>query len=165
MTRAAVVLCALLGLSLSGNAQSTEGWRAFGGSWSATGEQQTISTEGPRAAAVIRLSGSLVLTTGDGLSRGFRAEALGFDDGFAARLGRAVWTDDRGDRIFSELKGDPLETGRRWVGTITGGSGRYANISGEYELTWQYVVRTEDGVFQGRSADLRGRFRPGPATP
>jgi hypothetical protein len=164
MTRTAVVLCVLLGLTLSGGAQPTNLWRTFGGSWSATGQEETIPTGGPRLAAVTRLSGSLVLTRGAGLSRGFRGEAIGFDDGFAARLGRSVWTDDRGDRIFSELKGDPLETGRHWTGTITGGSGRYANISGEYELTWQYVVRTEDGAFQGRSADLRGRFRLGPVT-
>ena len=165
MSRIAVTLCLLLGLVLSGDAQPTDGWRTFGGSWSATGQQETIPTEGSRAAALIRLSGSLVLTDGEGLSRGFRGEAIGFDDGFATRLGRAVWTDDRGDRVFSELKGEPLETGRRWIGTITGGSGRYANISGDYELSWQYVIRTEDGVFQGRAADLKGRFRLGSGAP
>jgi len=39
-----------------------------------------------------------------------------------------VWTDRLGDRLFSRLKGDPLETGRRVVGTITGGTGRYAGL-------------------------------------
>jgi hypothetical protein len=106
-----------------------------------------------------------VLTANSGLSRGFRSEAIGFDDGAAIRLGRSVWTDERGDRIFSELRGEPLEKGRRWIGTITGGSGRYAHVSGEYELTWQYVIRTEDGAFQGRAADLTGRFRLGSASP
>ena len=72
---------------------------------------------------------------------------------------------DRGDRIFSEIRGEPLEKGRRWIGTITGGSGLYARMSGEYELTWQYVIRTEDGAFQGRAADLKGRFRLGSGPP
>jgi len=106
-----------------------------------------------------------VLTGGNGLGRGFRGEAIGFDDGAAVRLVRSVWTDDRGDRIFSEIRGEPLEKGRRWIGTITGGSGPYARMSGEYELTWQYVIRTEDGAFQGRAADLKGRFRLGSASP
>ena len=165
MTRAAVALCVLLGAAPLTSAQPTEGERTFSGSWSATGQQETIPTEGVRAASIVRLSGSLVLTDGSGLSRGFRGEAIGFDDGAAVRLVRSVWTDDRGDRIFSELRGEPLEKGRRWIGTITGGSGRYAHMAGEYELTWQYVIRTEDGAFQGRAADLKGRFRLGSASP
>lgn len=164
-SRAAVALCVLLVPALPTGAQSTEGERTFSGSWSATGQQETIPTEGVRAASIVRLSGSLVLTGGSGLSRGFRGEAIGFDDGAAVRLVRSVWTDDRGDRIFSEIRGEPLEKGRRWIGTITGGSGPYARMSGEYELTWQYVIRTEDGAFQGRAADLKGRFRLGSGPP
>ena len=165
MNRAAVALCVLLGAAPLTSAQPTEGERTFSGSWSATGQQETIPTEGVRAASIVRLSGSLVLTGGSGLSRGFRGEAIGFDDGAAVRLVRSVWTDDRGDRIFSEIRGEPLEKGRRWIGTITGGSGPYARMSGEYELTWQYVIRTEDGAFQGRAADLKGRFRLGSGPP
>jgi len=164
-SRAAVALCVLLVPALPTGAQPTEGERTFSGSWSATGQQETIPTEGVRAASIVRLSGSLVLTGGNGLGRGFRGEAIGFDDGAAVRLVRSVWTDDRGDRIFSEIRGEPLEKGRRWMGTITGGSGPYARMSGEYELTWQYVIRTEDGAFQGRAADLKGRFRLGSGPP
>ena len=161
MSRAVAALYLLVGLAPSLIAQSAGGERTFAGSWSATGQEETLPTEGSRAASIVRLSGSLILTSGDGLSRGFRGEAIGFDDGAAIRLGRSVWTDDRGNRIFSELKGEALESGRRWIGTITGGSGRYADLSGEYELSWQYVIRTEDGAFQGRAADLKGRFRLG----
>ena len=52
-------------------------------------------------------------------------------------VGRAVWTDGRGDRIFSELSGEPLQTGRRISGTITGGTGRMRGVTGDYELTWR----------------------------
>ena len=74
-------------------------------------------------------------------------------------MGRAVWTDERGDRIYSRLKGEPLATGRRIVGTITGGTGRYAALEGEYSFTWQYVVAAEDGAIQGRAVRLEGRVR------
>jgi hypothetical protein len=51
------------------------------------------------------------------------------------------------------------------VGTITGGTGRYAGLDGEYAFTWQYVVAPADGagVIQGRAADLSGRVRRGDA--
>jgi len=137
----------------------SEDWRAFSGTWSASGRRQTLRTEGNRPAAIIQLSGAVVLASPAGLSSAFRAEAIGFDDGTQTAVGRAVWTDSRGDLVFSVLKGEPLATGRRITGTITGGTGRYANIAGDWELTWQFVVETEDGEVQGRAADLKGRAR------
>lgn len=134
-------------------------WVAFEGSWSATGERHTLPTQANRTAAIVRLSGAVVLTGHGGLGRGFRGEAIGYDDGQAVSLGRWVWTDDRGDRIFGELKGEPIATGRRTVGTITGGTGPYSGITGEYEFSWQYVVTEGATTVQGRTTGLKGRFR------
>jgi hypothetical protein len=130
----------------------------FQGSWSASGRRHTLPTEGSRPAAVVQLSGAVVLTDPAG---GFQGEALAFDDGASLSAGRAVWTDARGDRVFSTVRGDSLQSGRRIIGIITGGTGRYAGVTGDYTLTWQYVVSGEDDVVQGRAVDLRGRFRPG----
>jgi hypothetical protein len=138
---------------------SGEGWRSFEGTWSASGRRQTVATEGGGAAAIVEMSGAVVLTSGEGLSRGFSGEAIGFDDGEGVSVGRCVWTDESGDRLFSRLKGEPLQTGKRLVGTITGGTGRYAGLEGEYSFTWQYVVPAEDGAVQGRAVDLKGRVR------
>ena len=110
-----------------------------------------MAIEGGAEAAVVELWGAVALSRGDGLSRGFHGQAVGFDDGQGVSVGRAVWTDERGDRIYSRLKGEPLATGRRIVGTITGGTGRYAGLEGEYSFTWQYVVAAEDGAIQGRA--------------
>jgi hypothetical protein len=110
-------------------------------------------------AAIVEISGAVVLTIGEGLSRGFRGEAIGFDDGQGLSVGRSVWTDENGDRLFSRLRGEPLQTGNRLVGTITGGTGRYAGLEGEYSFAWQYVVPAEDGFIQGRSVGLKGRVR------
>ena len=134
-------------------------WIAFEGSWSATGERHTLPTQENRTAAIVRLSGSVVLTAGGGLGRGFRGEAIGYDNGYEVGVGRWVWTDDRGDRLFGDLKGGPVATGRRTVGTVTGGTGRYAGIRGEYEFTWQYVVSEGTTMVQGRATGLKGRFR------
>jgi hypothetical protein len=137
--------------------QAVDG-ESFGGAWSATGTRQTLPTEGGGTAAVVHITGAIVLTEGAAVGAGFRGEAIGFDNGNIA-AGRAVWTDARGDQVFSTLTGEPIRTGRRIVGTITGGTGRFAGVSGAYEMTWQYVVSGEGDAIQGRSADLRGRLR------
>jgi hypothetical protein len=134
----------------------------FAGSWSAVGRRQTLRTETGHDAAIIQLSGTLVITRAGGagtLPSAFRAEAIGFAEGDQPGVGRAVWTDSRGDVVFSTLNVERLGTGRRVIGTITGGTGRYAALAGEWDLTWQFVVETEDGEVQGRAADVKGRFR------
>jgi hypothetical protein len=163
----AVLVALLIATSVLGSRASQLAGReaAFSGSWSATGRRQTLPTGTNQDAAIVTLSGAVVLAQPGGLSAGFRGEAIGYDDGRGMATGRAVWTDDNGNRVFSELRGDPLATGRRIVGTITGGTGRYQGITGTYELTWQYVVRGEDDVVQGRAVDLRGRARIGGGAP
>ncbi len=141
-------------------APASGGWRTFTGSWSARGQRQAIPTEGGRTAGIVHLSGAIVLAKGTELGGGILADAIAFDDGRSLSVGRAVWTDARGDRVFSELRGEPVATGRRILGTITGGTGRYNGLVGEYELTWQYVAQDDDAV-QGRAVDLRGRIRKG----
>jgi hypothetical protein len=140
-------------------ASAPDGSRTFQGSWSAVGRRHTLPTD-RGTASVVQLSGAVVLTDGTGARFGFQGQAIGFDDADGLNVGRAVWTDAHGNRVFSVLKGEPLQTGRRIVGTIAGGSGAYAGVTGEYELTWQYVVSGEDGVVQGRTVDLTGRLRP-----
>jgi hypothetical protein len=131
----------------------------FDGTWSASGQRQTMPTENGRLAAIARVSGAVVLSHGSGIAAGFAAEAIAFDDGTSETTGRAVWTDGAGDRIFSTLRGGPLQAKRRITGTITGGTGRWAGVTGDYELSWQYVVSADGGEIQWRSIDLRGRLR------
>jgi hypothetical protein len=167
MTRAAAML--LAGALLAGGAltpavqvQSTapaEG--TFEGVWSASGERQTLATEHDSPASIVRLSGAVVLKGGGGLGRGFRGELIGYDDGRDLGVGRWMWTDDKGDRIFGVVKGNVLAAGRQFVCTITGGSGRYAGLTGEFELSWQYVIAGEHGAVQGRTVGLKGRYRRG----
>jgi hypothetical protein len=163
--RSATLIAAvtIAGLVISSRAQTPAAEdRTFVASWSATGHRHVLPTESGRAAGVAHLSGAVVLTTSvSGLSTAFHAEAIAFDDGSQLRAGRAVWTDARGHQVFSVLRGEPLAKQRRILGTIAGGTGRYAGISGEYQLTWQYVFDNEDGSFQGRAVDLKGHFRVG----
>ena len=136
-------------------------WRPFAGTWTVTGQRQTLPTEGPRPAAIVHFSGAVVLTSGTGLSRGFRGEAIGFTDGDSLRVGRFVWTDERGDRVYGALTGELLATGQRLAGTFTGGTGRYVGLSGDFAFTWQYAAQAEDGALQASAVSLEGRVRGG----
>jgi len=134
-------------------------WRTFAGTWSVSGQRQTLAAEDHRLALTLQVSGAVVLTFGSDMSRGFRGELIGFDDGRATSVGRWVWTDEHGNRIFGRVEGEPVQTGKKFVGTITGGTGRYAGVEGGFELTWQYVVQDEEGTIQGRTTRLEGRLR------
>ena len=136
-------------------------WRSFEGTLSASGQRQTLPTESGRPAVTMQLSGPVAITAGEGLRRAFRSEVVGFDDGAGLTVLRGVWTDDHGDRIFSALRGESVASGRRISGAFTGGTGRYAGITGEYSFEWQYVVEAEAGTISGRAIGLRGRYRIG----
>jgi hypothetical protein len=138
-------------------------WRTFEGTWSAVGERHALRLGPDRRAFVASLSGSMLLTGERGLGVGFQARAITFSDSLSGGLGRAVWTDDHGDEVYSELSGGPLATGNRIAGTIVGGTGRFAGVTGAYELEWQFVIETEEGVVQGRAVGLKGRARLGDA--
>jgi len=141
-----------------------EAGQLFEGTWSASGQRQTLPTEAGVSALTIQLSGAVSIRTGAGLSRGFRGEVLGFDDGTGLAAGRAVWTDERGDRVFSVLQGDILAAGTRQMrAVITGGTGRYAGFSGEYEFTWRHLIAVEGTQVNGQAVNLRGHVRPGGA--
>jgi hypothetical protein len=132
---------------------------SFEGNWSATGTREVLDMGSGRQAATFNLSGSLILTSQQGFSRGFRSVASGFDDGMGLSVGECAWTDNQGDQVFSALRGQSVGSGKHIRGTITGGTGRYAGITGAYEFDWQYVILGSEGVLQGRAVGLKGTYQ------
>jgi len=149
----------------SAAAQAKDGWYDFGGSWNATGRSHTIAMGGERSATLVDLRGSLLLSGSGRPGVGFGAEALVLADSQTGMIGRAVWTDEDGNHVYSELRGDGTRRGNRITGTIVGGTGRFAGATGAYGFTWQYVLETDDGTMQGRTLDLAGRVHLPPRTP
>jgi hypothetical protein len=157
-----VLVLAVTGVTIPSareQAAPVDGWRTIEGNWSASGQRRLLPTEAGRTASTSYLSGAVVLTAASGTSRGFRGEAITFDDGAGVSVGRVVWTDERGDQVFGRLNGDAMRAGRRVVATITGGTGRYAGVEGEFAFEWQYVVQGEEGAVQGQTIGLKGRIR------
>lgn len=138
--------------------------RHFTGTWTATGNRQTMHLEPGHQAAIFRFTGSLLLTGPQRLTTGFKAEVIGFADSLSGSQGRSVWTDERGDKVFSELHGETISPGKLIKGKFIGGTGRFAGVSGEYSFKWQSLVHNEDGDESGRVVDLQGWARLGSQT-
>ena len=134
-------------------------WHEFAGSWSAAGSVRTMSLGGTRQVSIADLSGTLLLAGPSRPGAGFRGDAFALADSVSGMTGRAVWTDQHGDRVFSELRGGGPAKGSHVTGTFVGGTGRYAGATGTYEFTWQYVMAAEDGTVHGRAVNLKGRVR------
>jgi hypothetical protein len=137
------------------------GWHEFQGEWTAAGSRHTIRLGGDRRSSIADLTGSLLLSGPGRPGVGFRAEAIVLNDSATGMTGRAVWTDERGDQVYSELRGEGTATGNRITGTFAGGTGRYAGAEGTFEFSWRFVLETEDGTVQGQSSGLKGRVRAG----
>jgi hypothetical protein len=142
-----------------------EGIRTFSGSWSATGTRQTLSLAPGQQAAVFKVGGSLLLSGEQRPHLGFRAEVIGFSDSLSGVQARSVWTDEQGDKVFSELRGAEMGPGKPITGRFSGGTGRYAGVSGEYSFSWQYLTNNEEGEVSGRVVGLKGWARLGSPLP
>jgi len=136
-------------------------WREFEGSWNAAGSRRTIPLGADRRGSIIELRGSMLLAGPGRPGVGFRADVIALVDSETGLVGRGVWTDEKGEQVFSELKGEGTAAKNHMTGTILGGTGRYAGVSGSYEFTWQFVLEAEDGSIQGNAAGLKGRFQVG----
>lgn len=134
-------------------------WHTFTGNWIATGTRNTIPLGADRKASIADLEGTMLLSGDNRPARGFRGEAIVFNDTGAVAEGRAVWTDSDGSQIFSELRGTGVAGGKKIEGTFIGGTGRFTGATGSFTFTWQFVMDTEDGGIQGQTSDLSGRIR------
>ena len=136
-------------------------WREFEGSWNAAGSRRTSPLGAERKGSILDLRGTMLLAGQGRPGVGFRSEVIALSDSETGLFGRSVWTDERGEQVFSELKGEGTAAQNRIAGTILGGTGRYAGATGSYEFSWQFVIEAEDGSIQGRAVGLKGRFRIG----
>jgi hypothetical protein len=134
-------------------------WHEFSGTWTAAGSRQVIGLGDDRRASVADYSGSLMLYGTSRPALGFRAEAVVLDDSATGLIGRAVWTDNTDNRVYSELRDETTSAGHRIVGTFVGGSGRYKGATGTYEFSWRFLLEAEDGTVQGQSMGFSGKVR------
>lgn len=87
-------------------------------------------------------------------AQGCRTEIIGYSDARHGMQASSVWTDRNGDCAYSELRADEAGPDRPVIGIFIGGTGRYADITGEYRFTRQYMVGNEEGGVGARVTKL-----------
>jgi hypothetical protein len=143
------------------SASTSNEWREFQGTWTASGTRTILSLGADRRSAISHFTGSLILSGASRPAVGFRAEAIVLSDTVSGAVGRAVWTDENGEQVFSELRGEGTATNNKIVGTFLGGTGKYSGVTGSYEFSWRFLLESEDGTVQGQSIGLNGKVRLG----
>ena len=162
---AGVLLLTACGRSPKAVAVQTENeWHEFEGTWTAAGSRHILRLGNDRQTSIANFQGTLLLAGPGRPGVGFRAEVIVLNDSDTGMLGRAVWTDEHGDQVWSELRGEGNTTTNKIVGTFVGGTGRYSGATGTYEFSWKFLLENEDGNLQGESVGLKGRVRVGSAT-
>ena len=141
------------------SAQTGNDWHEFEGTWTAAGSRYILRLGNERQTSVANFQGTLLLAGPGRPGVGFRAEGIVLNDSVTGIVGRAVWTDEHGDQVWSELQGEGSKTSNKIVGTFVGGTGRYRGATGAYEFSWRFLLENEDGSVQGESAGLKGRVR------
>lgn len=139
-------------------------WHEFDGTWTAVGSRYMLQLGNDRQTSIASFQGTLLLAGPERPGVGFRAEAIVLNDSATGMVGRAVWTDEHGDHVWSELRGEGNRTRNKIVGTFVGGTGRYSGATGSYEFSWRFLLENEDGNVQGESIGLKGRVRVGVAS-
>jgi len=134
-------------------------WHEFQGTWTAVGSRHILYLDAHRNASISSFSGSLMLAGRSRPNVGFRSEAIVFNDSVTGLIGRAIWIDERGDRVVSELRGEGTAENNKITGAFVGGTGSYFGATGTYEFSWRFILQDEDGSVQGESVGLRGRVR------
>src|SRR6478735_8904897 len=112
-----------------------------------------IALGADRRGSIIDLRGTMLLAGPERPGVGFLSEAIALVDSETGLVGRSVWTDERGDQVFSELQGEGTAEHNHITGKFLGGTGRYVGATGSYEFSWQWVIEAEDGTIQGRAIE------------
>jgi len=135
----------------------------FTGSWIANGTRTPFPFGEGRPVFTFKIAGHVSLQTALGRKKDYWSECIGLADAVTGVVGRCVWKDLAGPELFLTLQSDRLQQGSQVAGTIVGGTGPLAGISGDLSFTWSSViVQTDaDGIvtMTGQTRNLGGRYR------
>jgi hypothetical protein len=154
-----VLLLATAPMTQSHAAESGE----FKGTMIANGTRTSFPFGDGRQVFTFKLAGHVNLQTSLRKTKDYWSECIGLADSVSGIVGRCVWKDLVGPEIYITLQSDKLQQGSQVTGTIIGGTGPLAGISGDLTFNWSSVITlTEsDGVVSvtGQTKNLGGRYQ------
>lgn len=135
----------------------------FKGDWIANGTRALFPLGSERQVYTFKIAGHVNLhNTTLGKKKDFWAECVGLSDSVTGVVGRCVWEDLAGHEVYLTLQSSQMQQGSQVAGTIVGGTGQFARISGELTFNWSSVIFQTDaeGIanVSGQSKNLVGRY-------
>jgi hypothetical protein len=159
-----VLLCGglLFASSLATTSHGAESGQ-FKGSWIANGSRTPFPFGDGRQVFTFKIGGHVSLQTAVGKKKDYWSDCIGLADSQTGITGRCVWKDLSGPEIYITLQSDRLQQGSLVTGTIVGGTGNLAGISGDLSFNWSSVISLteDDGVVSvtGQTKNLSGTYR------
>jgi len=154
-----VLLLTTSSMTLSQGAEPGE----FKGGWIANGTRTPFPFGDGRQVFTFTLSGHVNLKTALGKKKDYWSECVGLADSATGLVGRCVWKDLAGPEIYLTLQSDQLQQGSKVTGTIVGGTGPLAGISGDLSFNWSSVISQTDAngimTVNGQTKNIDGRYR------
>lgn len=154
-----VLLLAISSLTDSYAAESGE----IKGSWISNGTRTPFPFGDGRQVFTFKLGGHINLRTTLDKQKDYWGECVGLADSVTGIVGRCVWKDLAGPEIYLTLRSDQLEQGSLVTGTIVGGTGPLAGISGDVSFNWSSVIVQTDanGIVNvtGETRNLGGSYQ------
>ena len=135
----------------------------FKGTMIANGTRTPFSFGDVRQVFIFKLAGHVNLQTTLNKKKDYWSECIGLADSVTGIVGRCVWKDLAGPEIYLMIQSDKLQQGSQVAGTIVGGSGKLAGISGDISFNWSSVIALTDanGIVNvtGETRNLIGRYQ------
>jgi len=135
----------------------------FKGRWIANGTQTLFPFEKGRQVYTFKISGHVKLQSSIDKKKDYWSECVGLADSSTGIIGRCVWKELAGPEIYLTIQSDQLLQGSQVTGTIVGGTGHLAGISGDLSFNWSSVIvmKEADGTVAvtGETNNLGGRYR------
>lgn len=159
-----IFLCGILLLATSSLPEShAAGSGEFKGNWIANGTRTPFPFGKERQVFSFKIAGHVSLQTTLGKTKDYWAECVGLADSVTGVTGRCVWQDLTGPEIYITLQSDRMQQGSQVTGTIVGGTGHLAGISGDLSFNWSSVTVMTDAegisTLTGQTRNLAGRYR------
>lgn len=135
----------------------------FKGTWIANGTRMPFSFGDVRQVFTFKLSGHVNLKSPLGKKKDYWSECVGLSDSVTGIVGRCVWKDLAGPQVYITLQSDQLQQGSQVTGTIVGGTGPLAGISGDLSFNWSSVIVMKDAdgtvAVTGETKNIDGHYR------
>ena len=157
----ALLASAAVGTYFPTGAAFAEDGGTFVGTWTASGDRQSIEFSADRKVFTFKLEGHVNLQSDLGRTRDYWAECIGLWDSETGGDAKCVWSDLEGvDKAYLVLENKILKEDTAMTGKFVGGAGGLEGLEGKLSFTWSSLSYNKDQkVMAGFAKDLEGQWR------